>query len=49
VVTQLAVAGVSPFLINAITRQKIPGLSEVVELYVRPSAKELRAAIELIK
>jgi integrase len=49
VVTQLAVAGVSPFLINAITRQKIPGLSEVVELYVRPSVEELRAAIELIK
>jgi integrase len=48
VVTKLAVAGVSPFVINAITRQRIPGLSAVVELYVRPSTEDLRAAIQLL-
>ena len=47
-VTVLAVKGVSPFLIHEITRQKIPGLSEVVSLYVRPTVEELRTAMELL-
>lgn len=47
-VTKLAVAGVSPFIIYEITRQRIPGMSDVVSLYVRPTVNELRAAMEHI-
>ena len=47
-VTQLTLSGVTPFIIYEITRHKIEGMSEVVSMYTRPSAKELRAAMELL-
>ena len=47
-VTQLTLSGVTPFIIYEITRHKIEGMSEVVSMYTRPSAEELRAAMELL-
>ena len=48
-VTKLTLSGVTPFIIFEITRHKIEGMSEVVSLYTRPSTKELREAMELLK
>ena len=47
-VTRLAVAGVSPFIIHSVTKQAVPGLSEVIAQYTRPTTEELRAAMELL-
>ena len=48
-VTKLTLSGVTPFIIFEITRHKIEGMSEVVSMYTRPSTKELREAMELLK
>jgi integrase len=47
-VTQLGLNGVSPFIIFSITRQKVPGMSEVVAGYVKPTTDQLRDAMELL-
>ena len=48
-VTKLTLSGVTPFIIFEITRHKIEGMSEVVSMYTRPSTKELKDAMELLK
>ena len=48
VVTRLMVKGVSPFVLYSLTRHKVPGMSDVVELYTRPKVEELREAIQQI-
>ena len=48
-VTKLTLSGVTPFIIFEITRHKIEGMSEVVSMYTRPSTKELKEAMELLK
>ena len=47
-VTQLTLNGVSPFIVFSITRQVIPGMSEVVAGYVKPTTEQLREAMELL-
>lgn len=47
-VTVMMNAGVSPFVLNEITRHKVPGMSSVVQLYVRPTLDEIRSTIELL-
>lgn len=47
-VTQLNLAGVSPFILYAITRHTIPGMSAVVDQYTRPKPADLLAAISII-
>ncbi len=47
-VTKLSLAGVSPFIIHAITKQKVPGMSEVIATYTRPTTEQLREAMELL-
>ena len=46
IVTELTMANVSPFIIFAITRQTVPGSSEVVQVYVRPTLDQLREVME---
>lgn len=48
VVTQLINTNTSPFVLYEITRHKVPGLSDVVSGYVRPSLEELRPVVELL-
>ena len=47
-VTQLTLNGVSPFIIFAITRQVVPGMSEVIAGYTKPTTEQLREAMELL-
>ena len=47
-VTKLNLEGVTPFIIYEITRHSIPGMSDVLKVYTRPSIDELRNAMELI-
>lgn len=47
-VTKLSLAGVSPFIIHSITKQKVPGMSEVIATYTRPTVEQLREAMELL-
>jgi integrase len=49
VVSQLMALNVSPFHLYEITRHSIPGMSAVVQGYVRPSMDELREMIERLK
>ncbi len=46
IVTQLLVLNTSPFILHEITRHTVPGMSEVVTGYVRPTMNELRKVIE---
>ena len=48
-VTQLMVAKVSPFVLFEVTRHTIPGMSDVVKLYVRPAPEEVKEAVETIQ
>ena len=47
-ITKLTLKGVSTFIIYEITRHSIPGLSDVLKVYTRPSLEEVRQAMELI-
>ena len=47
-ITKLNLEGVTPFIIYEITRHSIPGMSDVLKIYTRPSVEELREAMELI-
>ena len=47
-VTLLNLAGVSPYIIYAITRHKIEGMSDINLLYTRPSIDDLREIIEYL-
>lgn len=47
-VTTFGLNGVSPFIIHAITKQKVPGMSEVIATYTRPSVEQLRETMELL-
>ena len=47
-ITKLTLEGVTPFIIYEITRHSIPGMSDVLKIYTRPSVDELREAMELI-
>ena len=47
-ITKLTLEGVSPFIIYEITRHSIPGMSDVLKVYTRPSVEELREAMEII-
>ena len=47
-ITKLNLEGVTPFIIYEITRHSIPGMSDVLKVYTRPSIDELRDAMELI-
>ena len=49
VVTQLMHSNISPYYLYEITRHAIPGLSDVVAGYVRPSLDELREVMEKLK
>jgi integrase len=42
VITKLNLAGVSPYIIYEITRQKMEGMSDVTIRYTRPTTEELR-------
>ncbi len=46
VVTQLLILNTSPFILHEITRHTVPGMSEVVTGYVRPTQEELKEVIE---
>ncbi|WP_037990661.1 site-specific integrase [Synechococcus sp. CC9616] len=48
VVTRLMNERVSPFVLYEITRHSIPGMSEVVSGYVRPTTDELRSVVEIL-
>ena len=45
VVTQLISSNVSPYILHAITRHTVPGMSQVVSGYVRPTLEQLREII----
>ena len=47
-ITKLLLEGVSTFIIYEITRHSIPGISDVVKIYTRPTIEEARQAMELI-
>lgn len=47
-VTTFGLKGISPFIIHAITKQKVPGMSEVIATYTRPTTEQLREAMELL-
>ena len=47
-VTLLKLAGVSPYIMYAITRHKIEGMSDINLLYTRPSIDDLREIIEYL-
>ena len=47
-VTKLTLEGVTPFIIYEITRHSIPGISDVVKIYTRPTIEEVRQAMEFI-
>ena len=47
-ITKLTLEGVTPFTIYEITRHSIPGISDVVKIYTRPTIEEVRQAMELI-
>jgi len=47
-VTKLTLAGISPFIIYEITRHKIEGMSDVIQMYTRPTVDELKEAIEIL-
>ena len=47
-ITKLTLEGVTPFIIYEITRHSIPGMSDVLKIYTRPSVDELREAMEVI-
>ena len=47
-ITKLTLEGVSPFIIYEIARHSIPGLSDVLKVYIRPSLEEVRQTMELI-
>ena len=49
VVTQLINTNTSPFILYEVTRHKIPGLSDIASVYVRPKLVELRAVLELLE
>ncbi len=49
VVTQLQFKNVSPFFLHEITRHAVPGLSKVVQGYVRPSEEQIREVLELLE
>ena len=49
VVTQLINQNVSPFILNAITRHTVPGASQVVEGYFRPTLDQLREVVETLE
>ena len=42
VITKLNLAGVSPYIIYEVTRQKMEGMSDVTIRYTRPTTEELR-------
>ena len=46
ILTELTLANVSPFIIFEITRQTVPGASDVVQVYVRPTLEQLRVVME---
>ena len=46
ILTHLALANVSPFIIYEITRQRTEGMSKVISLYVRPSLEQVREVME---
>ena len=41
-ITKLTLEGVTPFIIYEITRHSIPGISDVVKIYTRPTIEEVR-------
>lgn len=45
VVTQLINNNVSPYMLQAVTRHSVPGMSQVVSGYVRPTMEQLREVI----
>ena len=47
-ITKLTLEGVTPFIIYEITRYSIPGISDLVKIYIRPTIEEVRKAMELI-
>ena len=49
VVSQLMIKNVSPFILYEITLHKVPGMSEVVQGYVRPTIEQVREVIERIE
>lgn len=49
VVSQLMMKNVSPFILYEVTRHRVPGMSEVVAGYVRPSLDDVREVIERLE
>lgn len=45
VVTQLINSNVSPYMLHAVTRHSVPGMSQVVKGYVRPTKQQLQDVI----
>ncbi len=46
--TQMAEANVSPYFVYYVTGHSLPGLSKTTQKYVRPTAEQLRAVVEII-
>ena len=46
--TQMAEANVSPYFVYYVTGHSLPGLSKTTQKYVRPTAEQLKAVVELI-
>ena len=49
VVSQLQLLNISPYYLYEITRHSVPGMSQVVQGYVRPTMVELRKLIERLE
>ena len=49
VVTQMMKSNINPFFLHAISDHRVPGTSTVVLDYVRPSLKEVRDVLELLR
>ena len=47
-ITALINEGVSPYRIWDVVRHKIPGMSEVIMMYNRPTTEDLIEAMEII-
>ncbi len=48
VITQLERKSISPFFLHSLTRHTIPGMSQVVSGYVRPTMDDLRQVLEIL-
>ena len=45
VVTQLISSNVSPYMLHAVTRHTVPGMSQVVRAYVRPTMEQVKEVV----